>query len=203
LAIAKLDLREEMKRYYQPPREEVQVIRIPKMQFVMIDGEGEPAGKRFQEAVGVAYGLAYTIKFDAKKKLGKDYPVMPLEGLWWMKGGGFDMRRREDWLWSLMIMQPDLVTEKMFTEAILALKRKRNPPGVGLARLEAFDEGLCVQAMHVGPYATGPETMAKLDTSVREKGYRMTGKHHEIYLGDPRRSAPSKLKTVIRHPITR
>jgi len=199
----KLDLRKEMKKYYQPPVGEVVAVRVPKMRFIMVEGKGAPEGSSFQKAIQTLYGLAFTIKFGAKKTLGVDFPVMPLEGLWWTKGGGFDPKRREDWLWTLMIMQPKLVTKGMFAKAKEELKRKKGPSALEPASLELFDEGLCVQATHVGPYSTEAETIARLEAFAKEKGYSMTGKHHEVYLGDPRRAAPSKLRTVIRHPIRR
>jgi hypothetical protein len=203
LRLTKLDLRKEMREYYRPPVGEVVVIRVPKMRFIMVEGKGAPEGSSFQRAIQTLYGLAFTIKFGAKKTLGKDFPVMPLEGLWWTKGGGFDMKKREDWLWTLMIMQPSLVTKGMFSKAEEELRQKREPSTIEHAGLETFDEGLCVQTMHVGPYSTEAETIAKLEEFAREKGCRMTGKHHEIYLGDPRRAAPSKLRTVIRHQVGR
>jgi len=203
LRLTKLDLRKEMREYYRPPAGKVAVIRVPRMRFVMVKGKGAPEGPSFQKAIQTLYGLAFTIKFSAKKTLGIEFPVMPLEGLWWTKGGGFDSEKREDWLWTLMIMQPRLVTKGMFERAEGELREKKGPSAIAPASLETFDEGLCVQAMHVGPYSTEAETITKLEAFAREKGYRMTGKHHEIYLGDPRRAAPTRLRTVIRHPIRR
>ncbi len=199
--MVKLDLRKEMHEYCQPPVGEVVVIRVPKMRFIVVDGKGAPESASFPGAIQTMYGMAFTIKFKAKKALGKDYPVMPLEGLWWMKDGGFDVKKRDDWFWTLMIMQPSLVTEWMFDEALEELKRKKATSAILPARLETFEEGLSLQTMHVGPYSTEAETIAKIEAFAKENGYTMTGKHHEIYLGDPRRAAPSKLRTVIRHPI--
>lgn len=203
LQAVRLDLRKEMKGYYRPPIGEVQLVKVPEMLFIMVDGRGAPEGKGFQEAIQALYGLAFTVKFDAKKRLGKDFPVMPLEGLWWMKGGGFDMARRDDWLWRLILMQPDFVSPKMFADCSDALRKRKNPSALPLARLEKFDEGLCVQTMHVGPYSAETKTMALLEAYAKNHGYKMAGKHHEIYLGDPRRAAPSRLKTVLRHPVSR
>jgi hypothetical protein len=196
-----MDLRKEMGQYYRPPVGEVQVVKIPEMQFITLEGTGAPEGGGFQSAIQTLYGLAFTIKFDAKKRSGRDYPVMPLEGLWWMKGGGFDMAKRDEWLWKLLIMQPDFVSPKAFAECKEALRRRKNPASLPLARFEKFDEGLCVQTMHMGPYSDEPRTIALLDAYAREHGYKMVGSHHEIYLGDPRRAAPAKLKTVLRHPV--
>ena len=199
--MVKLDLRKEMQEYYQSPAGEAVVIKVPKTRFIMVDCKGAPESASFAGAIQTMYGLAFTLKFKAKKKLGKDFPVMPLEGLWWVKGDGFDAKKRDDWLWTLMIMQPSLVTRGMFEEALEELKRKKATSAILPARLETFEEGLSLQTMHAGPCSTETGTIAKIEAFARENGYRMTGKHHEVYLGDPRRAAPSKLKTVIRHPI--
>jgi len=153
--------------------------------------------------MSVLYSTAYTMKFRAKRQLKKDYDMMASEGLWWMKGKKIDMTRRDKWLWTLMIMVPDFITPKMFSEAVAEVRSKKNPPGLDRARLETLDEGESVQIMHVGPYATESESIAKMDAFARERGYKMVGKHHEIYLGDPRRAAPSKLRTVLRHPVAK
>lgn len=201
MQIVKYDLRREMREFYLPPAGEIVTLKVPKMKFLMIDGKGAPEGTTFQESIQAMYGLAYTLKFRVKKTLGKDYPVMPLEGLWWMKGGGFDMTKRKEWLWTLMIMEPEFVTKALVQEAAEELRRKKNPAMLGKLRLEEFEEGPCVQTMHVGPYSAEPKTIAAMQEFMKANGYKMSGKHHEIYLGDPRRSAPSKLRTVIRHPV--
>ncbi len=201
--VTKLDLRKTLKSLYSPRAGEVELVTIPAMKYIMVDGSGAPESESFQQAIGVLYNLAYTMKFRSKKLLKKDYNVMALEGLWWIEGKEFDMAKRDDWVWRLMIVQPDFVTSKMFSEAREEIKRKKNPPGLEKAYLESFEEGPCVQIMHVGPYSAEPESIAKMDAYAKERGYRMVGKHHEIYLGDPRRAAPSKLKTIIRHPIAK
>ncbi len=200
MSVAKLDLRKTLRPLFSPPARDVQLIKIPTMKYIMIDGKGEPGGEAFQQAIGAVYNVAYTMKFRSKKLLKKDYNVMALEGLWWMKGK-LDPSKRGDWLWTLMVVVPDFVTPKMLAESVEEAKERKNPPGIDKVRLESFDEGLCVQTMHVGPYSTEPESIARLDAYCSEHGYRMIGKHHEIYLGDPRRSAPSKLRTIIRHPV--
>lgn len=192
-----------MRSLYRPPAGKVQIMRIPEMQFIMIDGKGDPAGVHFQEGISAMYNLAYTLKFEVRGSLKKDYPVMALEGLCWTEGGDFELMKRDKWLWTLMIMQPSFVTKKLFVKGVEKVKEKKNPPRIELARLERFDEGLRVQTTHIGPYADEAPTIARLDAFVRENGYRMAGRHHEIYLGDPRRASPSKLKTVIRHPVAK
>ncbi len=203
MPVTKLDLRKTQNQFYSPPAGEVESVRVPPMNFVMIDGTGAPATESFQQKVGALYNLAYTIKFRSKKLLKKDYSVMALEGLWWTKGKRFDFAKRNDWSWTLMIVVPDFVTDRMFSDAKDEIRRKKNPPGLNEARLESFDEGMCVQIMHVGPYSAEPKSIGKLEAYRKEHGYKMVGKHHEIYLGDPRRAAPSKLRTIIRHPVTR
>jgi hypothetical protein len=201
--VPKLDLRKELENFYHPPAGEVQLIRIPTLKYIMVDGNGAPEGGSFQQAIGIMYNLAYTLKFRSKKLLKRDYSVMALEGLWWVEGTRFELAEREDWLWTLMIVQPDFVTGKMFAGAQEEVRKKKNPFGIQGARLESFSEGLCVQTMHIGPYSAESESIAKLEAYARDHGYNLTGKHHEIYLGDPRRAAPSKLRTIVRHPVAR
>lgn len=177
-------------------------MELPPLKYIMVDGDGEPGGESFQQAMGTLYNLVYTMKFRSKRLLKKDYDIMAPEGLWWMKGK-FDMNRKDRWLWTLMILVPDFVTVKMFSEAVAEVRSKKNPPGLERARLETLDEGTAVQMMHIGPYANEPESIAKMEAYAEGHGYRMVGKHHEIYLGDPRRAAPSKLKTVLRHPVAK
>jgi hypothetical protein len=205
----KLDLRKELKYLYQPSAKKVEVVEVPCFQFAMMDGEIEagyaPAeSPGFQEALQALYGVSFTLKFTSKlrKEDPIDYPVMALEGLWWVEGGEFDIERPEGWKWTLMILQPDFITHEMFQDALNQLRRKKgDQPALTRVRLENFEEGLSMQIMHIGPYAEEPTTIAKMDSFARENGYRKRGKHHEIYLGDPRRAAPEKLKTVLRYPI--
>ena len=199
----KLDLRNSLKQYYTPPKGEVELVSMPPMNCIMVDGDGEPGGKSFQEAMGVIYNLAYTMKFSAKKTLKKDYTVMAPEGLWWMKGGRIDPSRPKDWLWTLLAVVPDFVTPELFGLAKDEVRRKKNLPGLDRARLETFDEGPCLQIMHIGPYSAETEDIAKIEAFAKAHGYKIVGKHHEIYLGDPRRAAPSKLRTIIRYPVAK
>jgi hypothetical protein len=201
--VTKLDLRKKLKEFYHPPAGEVELITVPALKYIMMDGSGAPEGNSFSRAIGVIYNLAYTLKFRSKKLLKRDYNVMALEGLWWVEGTRFELAERDDWLWTLMIVQPDFVTGKMFSEALEEVRRKKNPPEVERARLETLDEGLCIQTAHVGPYFTESKSIARLEAFAKEHGYRMVGKHHEIYLGDPRRAAPAKRRTIIRHPIAK
>ncbi len=204
----KLDLRKEYKHLYQPSAKKVEVVEAPPFQFAMVDGVMEPGASpglspSFQGAVEALYGISFTLKFMSKKRQENplDYSVMALEGLWWVEGGEFDIRRPDNWRWTAMIMQPPHITLEMHQEALAELCRKKNSPALAKLRLETFHEGLCVQTMHIGPYADEPATLEKMSEFARFNGYTFHGKHHEIYLGDPRRADPARLKTVLRHPV--
>jgi hypothetical protein len=202
MSLTTLDLRKTLKQFYNPKAGEVELIRMPPTKHIMVDGDGEPGGDSFQQAMGVIYNLAYTMKFRSKNLQKKDYTVMAPEGLWWMKGK-LDPSKPKKWLWTLMIVVPDFITPKVFSDTVEEVKRKKNPPGLEKARLETFNEGLCVQTMHIGPYSAETETIARMNAFAKDHGYEMVGKHHEIYLGDPRRAAPSKLRTILRHPVAK
>jgi len=208
--MSKLDLRKQLKHLYAPSAKKVEVVDVPRFEFAMVDGEIEPGrgpedSPAFQEALEALYGISYTLKFASKlrKEDPLDYTVMALEGLWWVEEGEFDITRPEGWRWTLMIMQPDHITPGMYEDALRQLRQKKGErPGFSRLRFESFQEGLCVQIMHVGPYAEESATIARMHAFAQENGYRLCGKHHEIYLGDPRRASPEKMKTVLRHPIT-
>jgi len=209
----KLDLKKELKYLYLPSAKKMEVVDVPAMNFIMIDGDIEPdlppgTSPLFQENMTALYGAAYTLKFTVKlrKENPVDYPVMALEGLWWVEDGTFDIRKPGNWKYTVMMMQPSLVTVEMLTDAVAQLRRKKgDQPAFARLRLESFQEGLCVQTLHIGPYADEPATIEKMDLFLQENGYQdlvgLGGKHHEIYMGDPRRTDPSRLKTVLRHPI--
>ena len=205
----KLDLRKELKYLYAPSAKKVEIVDVPRFNFAMIDGaieksEGPSTSPGFAEAMQALYGISYTLKFMSKlrKENPIDYPVMALEGLWWVEDGHFDIMVKDNWHYTVMMLQPDHITAEMFAEGIEQIRKKRgDSAALSKLRLESFTEGLCVQIMHIGPYATEPATIEKMDAFARENGYRMCNKHHEIYMGDPRRAAPEKLKTVLRHPI--
>jgi hypothetical protein len=209
----KLDLKKDLKKLYVPSAKKIEVVEVPAMNFVMIDGAIEPdqapgTSPLFQENMQALYGAAYTLKFAAKlrKENPVDYPVMALEGLWWVEDGVFDIQKPGNWKYTVMIMQPDLVTPEMIADALAQMRKKKgDQPAFARLRLERYREGLCVQTMHIGPYATEPATIQRMQAFMQENGYRdlvgLGGKHHEIYMGDPRRADPSKLKTVLRHPV--
>jgi hypothetical protein len=209
----KLDLKKDLKNLYAPSARKIEVVDVPAMNFVMSDGAIEPGmapgtSPLFQENMQALYSAAYTLKFTAKKRKEDpvDYPVMALEGLWWVEDGTFDIQKPGNWKYTVMIMQPEFVTAEMFAEALAQMRRKKgDQPAFGRLRLDRFREGACVQALHIGPYAAEPATVQKMQAFMQENGYQdlvgLGGKHHEIYMGDPRRADPAKLKTVLRHPV--
>ena len=199
--MTRLDLRKKLKRYYTAKRKP-ELIDVPEGMFLTILGSGDPNGREYQEAMQALYGLSYTLKFDQKAK-GRDYTVMHLEGLWWVEGGVFDLNDpapREQWRWKSMIRQPDFIAEEM-VEEVRPKVREKSGPKVDEVKLESFHEGLCAQVMHVGPYSEEGPTIQLLHDYIGENGYRPRGDHHEIYLGDPRRTKPENLKTILRHPV--
>mgnify|MGYP003599535145 CR=1 FL=1 len=204
----KLDLRQQYKHLYQPSARKVELVDVPPLQFAVVDGEIPPGASvgdspDFQEAVGALYGISYTLKFMLKKRADNpiDYPVMALEGLWGTPSGAFQFGVPDTWLYTVMIMQPDVITPQLFEEGRAQLLKKHPGPGPARLRLETFHEGRCIQVMHIGPYADEPATIARMDAYAAERGLTLHGRHHEIYLGDPRRAAPEKMKTVLRHPV--
>ena len=208
-----LDLKKEFKSLYQPSAKKVEIVQVPLLQFAMIDGaieKGSEPGKSplFAEATQAMYSMAYTLKFMLKKRKTNaiDYPVMALEGLWWVEDGVFDITVKDNWFYTLMILQPDVITKDLFEEGLQQVHKKRgDSPTLSKLCLMDFEEGLCMQTMHIGPYATEPDTVERMRTFAAEQGYSdlvgSGGKHHEIYLGDPRKADPAKLKTVLRHPV--
>jgi hypothetical protein len=203
--MAKKDLSKEMQALYFPGAKEPVFVDVPPMQFAMVDGVGDPnSSKEFQEAIGALYGVAYTAKFAAKKAGLPGVLVMPLEALWWWDDvDDFLARHKGGWHWTAMLMEPPVVTRKLFDESVRQLREKKDPPALGKVRLERWHEGTAAQVMDIGPYAEERPTIERLHAFIRENGYRLSGKHHEIYMGDPRRSAPEKLKTVVRQPAGR
>lgn len=197
----KIDLRKQLKHLYSPSVSKAQTVDVPRFSFVMIDGKGDPNGAEFSDAINALYSLSYTLKFTAKKEKAIDYPVMALEGLWWTDSGRFDMASRTEWNWTAMIMQPEFVTPALFRRAVEEVRRKKNSKALAVTRLEAFCEGLSAQIMHIGPYSAEGPTIERLHNYIREAGGQPRGKHHEIYLGNPSRAAPSKLRTILRQPF--
>ena len=201
--VKRLDLKKDFRDLYAPSARDVEIVKVPRLSFLMIDGKGDPnLSPGFPLAVQALYAAAYTLKFMIKKDLRIDYPVMGLEGLWWADDlGAFSMERRDDWKWTLMIMQPSLVTKARVKKALAVAMEKKGLESLQDIRLEPYAEGLAVQIMHIGPYASEGPTIEKLHSFAAERGLTLSGKHHEIYLSDPRKVSPGKMKTVLRQPV--
>lgn len=199
----KVDFKRELRELYGAPREPV-LIDVPELAFLMIDGRGDPnTAPEYQQAIEALYSVAYTLKFSLKRSPEPfDYAVMPLEGLWWAPDpSSFSGGDRESWEWTAMIMQPDRVSEELVQGALEEATAKRPLPAAGKLRLERFEEGRSAQVMHLGPYSEEGPTIARLHAFIAEQGLELRGKHHEIYLGDPRRTAPERLRTIVRQPV--
>lgn len=205
--IQTLDLKRKYRTLFNPSPKHVSLVEVPALNFLMIDGRGDPnSAPEYPDAVSALYGAAYTLKFMVKKGetplAPVDYPVMALEGLWWSDDlSTFSMGRKDEWKWTMMILQPEFITADLVARAIEQAARKKDLPSLAALRFECYTEGLCAQIMHLGPYDDEPPTIEKLHGFIAESGYQRDGKHHEIYLSDPRKVAPSRMKTVLRQPI--
>ncbi len=202
----KVDFKKTMKDLYQPNPNEVVGVDVPEMQFLMIDGMGSPGdSQEYLDALATLYPVAFKTKF-LSKATGKDYVVPPLEGLWWADDmEDFTEGDRDKWKWTMMIMQPDWITQKIINEAIENTKEKKPEfkDKFSKLRLEKYNEGKSAQIMHLGPYSEEGPTVEKIHKFIEDKGGSFNGqnkKHHEIYLSDPRKSKPENMKTVIRQP---
>lgn len=208
----KLDYKKQFKELYQPPAKPV-LIEVPEMIFISVSGSGDPnTCSEYKEALEILYGLSYAIKMSKMNGTQPDgyfeYVVPPLEGLWYADGVSFDgvnVTDKNEFRWISMIRQPEFVTDEVFDAAKTALQKKKPQLDISKAKLMKYDEGLCVQIMHKGAYDDEPASIMQMKQFVAENGYAedfSDGRyHHEIYLSDPRKTAPEKLKTVIRHPI--
>ena len=197
-----LDLRKLLKPYFSAPAEPV-LLNVPKFNYLMIDGIGDPnTTPVYQTAVQALYSLAYTLKFSIKKTEGVDYPVMALEGLWWADDmESFVKGERNNWRWTMMILQPELVTPDQLARACREVQRKKPGVPVDDVRLEEFYEGQSAQMMHIGPYSAEGPNIARLHAFIAQNNLQRRGKHHEIYLSDPKRTAPEKMRTILRQPV--
>jgi len=204
-----LDLKKDYKFLFSSSNKAPQLVDVPRLNFLRIDGAIEPgkapgSSPLFLENIQALYGAAYTLKFMLKKRPSDpiDYPVMALEGLWWVEDGHFDINIKDNWFYTLQILQPELVTPEIFAEGLLKVRKKKGDLACfSRLRLEPFHEGLSVQMLHLGPYATEPATVEKMDAFILSSNLQKTGTHHEIYLGNPLLADPSKLKTILRHPV--
>ena len=198
-----LDLKKRLAKLYKPSARMPVLVKVPPMRFLMIDGKGGLGGPDFQDAIKSLYGLAYPVKFAARKQLHLSYPVMALEGLYWDADGGEDLSLgdRDALSWRLMIMLPDAVPGELVESTRVKVATKKELPRLADIRVQTFSEGQSVQILHVGPYADEPATVELLFAFAAEHGFEIAGAHHEIYSGDPNRAAQEKLKTVLRYPV--
>lgn len=201
--MTKIDFKKDLKHLYNPPAKAVVIVDVPQMNFLMVDGAGNPnTSHEFKDAIEALYAVSYALKFIIKKEMTMDYVVMPPEGLWWCDDmAEFNTENKDAWKWILMIMQPQYVTEDLFDKAIIQVEIKKKLPAISRIRFQNLHEGLSAQIMHIGPYSDEAPTIEKLHDFIKENGYGFSGKHHEIYLSDPRKSSPQKMKTVLRQPI--
>lgn len=216
--MTKIDFKKEWKHLYNPPKGEFTVVDVPSMNFLMLDGQGDPnTAQEYQDAIEALYAVAFKLKFTSKKVLGKDYVVPPLEGLW--GSGGMETKLieakdeaewlerfaasdKDTWRWTMMVMQPEWVTEDMFKEVGEQVRKAKGLSAIEKMRWETYHEGLSVQIMYVGPFADEGPTLAKMHLDfLPNNGYIEDGMHHEIYLSDARKTAPEKLMTVLRQPV--
>jgi hypothetical protein len=198
----KFDCKKEMKYLYAPSSKVFSVVEVPAMNYLMVDGHGDPnQSLEYQRAVEALFGVAYKIKFAFKPKA-IVYTVSPLEGLWWVEDmANFSVEHKDEWDWTMMIMQPEWVTIEDFEKARQIVAKQKKNPELSRMKFEPFTEGLAVQILYWGAYADEGPTIARMHEYIREKGFSPYGKHHEIYLGDPRKTAPEKLKTILRQPV--
>jgi hypothetical protein len=203
LLTAKIDFKRELP-CYTAKRDLPRIVDVPDLQYLMIDGHGDPNTSAYATAVSALYLVAYKLKFSSKRQLDRDYVVMPLEGLWWAD----DMttftvaRDKAQWDWTLMIMMPDWITAEMFHDAVEQVGPKPRPERLADVRLEMLAEGRCVQALHVGAYDDEAELLRRMhEEFIPQQRLTLVGKHHEIYLSDPRRIEAAKLRTILRQPV--
>ena len=205
VGMEKTDFKKSLKFLYNPPAGEFASVDVPPLQFVKVDGEGDPnTTPVYRSAVEWLYGVSYAMKFVAKSALNRDYVVPPLEGLWWADDPkSFVSREKEKWRWTMMILVPDFVTREVFEGAMTKTGGKLGQPPQSL-RLESLNEGPSLQTLHIGSYDDEGPVLARLHDEVMPNlGMAFNGPHHEIYLSDPRKTEPAKLKTILRQPVRR
>jgi hypothetical protein len=200
----KLDLKKNWKHLYQPSATAIAAVDVPPLTYLMVDGEGDPnTSPAFTHAIEALYSLSYTLKFSFKKSSQPvDYGVMPLEGLWWADDpGAFHRQDKSTWKWTAMILQPDFISSNQVEAAIHEVRRKKNPAALERVRLETLHEGAAAQILYTGPFSDEGPTIQRVHEFIHAAGKELRGKHHEIYLSDPRRTAAEKLRTIIRQPM--
>ena len=201
--MASIDLKKVYREHYTARVGKPALVEVPSRPFLMIDGQGDPnTAPEYADAVAALYPLAYGLRAAIKKETGDGYTVMPLEGLWWVDDmSTFSVERKGEWKWTMMICQPDVVTADLAAEVLPEVTAKKGLASGHKVRFEVYEEGRAAQVMHIGPYAEEEPTIAGLHEFIAEQGLLRSGLHHEIYLGDPRKADPAKLKTIIRQPV--
>lgn len=201
--MASIDLKKVYRDLYSARAGKPALVEVPPLAYLMIDGAGDPnTSSEYVEAVGAIYPIAYAVRAAIKKATGDAYTVMPMQGLWWADDmDRFSPDRKGDWKWTMMIAVPDLATRVLADTAIAETTAKKGLAAGNRVRFELFDEGRSAQVMHIGPYSAEAPTIAMLHAYIIDQGMSLRGLHHEIYLGDPRKTAPDKLKTIIRQPV--
>jgi hypothetical protein len=200
--LKKTDFKKELKELYNSSSKEITIVEVPEMSFLMIDGAGNPnTAQEYKDAVEALFSLSYTLKFMIKKTKVVDYAVMPLEGLWWADDMSKFTEDKNKWEWTVMVMQPEPVTKDLVSTATEDLKKKKKLPALSKIRFQSFHEGKSAQIMYYGSYANEGPIIQKIHEFIKQHEAALVGKHHEIYLSDPRRTAPEKLKTILRQPM--
>jgi len=202
--VEKLDLKKQWKQLYGAKAGAIAAVDVPPLTYLMVDGEGDPnTSKAFAEAIEALYTLSYTLKFSLKKSpRAIDYGVMPLEGLWWADDPrAFFEADKSAWKWTAMILQPEIIAQAEVDVAFAEVRRKKNPAALDRVRLETLAEGPSAQVLYLGPFSGEGPTIQRMHDFIHAAGKELRGKHHEIYLSDPRRTAPEKLKTILRQPM--
>lgn len=203
--MARIDLKERLKPLYAPEPGEVSVVEVPEMNFVMVDGSGDPTlAREFRRAVETLRYLSFALKFNLQElKPNLDYSIMPLEALLWSEEEEVSIERRDQWRWTAMVMQPDFVTEEHFRATAEEVMSSKMAKTIDKVRFARFGEGLAVQTLHLGPFDDGGRAVRRLHDYIAHNGYRPAGLHHEIYLSDPLRTPPERMRTILRQAVQR
>ena len=200
----KIDYKKELKHLYRPSAKKIVALEVPKMNFLVIDGKGDPnTSVEYKQAVETLYAVSYAVKFLIKRgELQTDYGVMPLEGLWWVDDMRmFDIHKKDHWKWTAMIMQPEIVTKEYIEIAIDQVNKKKKLEALSKIEFTSFQEGKSAQTLHIGPFKDEGPTIERIHLFITESKYSLRGKHHEIYLSDIRKAKPENWKTIIRQPM--
>jgi hypothetical protein len=201
--VASIDLKKAYKDHYSAKIGDPVVVDVPPRPYLMVDGTGDPnSAPAYREAVESLYPLAYALRAAITQATGEAYTVMPLEGLWWVDDyEAFSYEDRSGWQWTSMICLPDATARVDAAAVVAETAERRQLPAGHRVRIERFGDGTAAQVLHVGPYSEEPPTIEALHRFILESGHSLSGKHHEIYLSDPRKADPAKLRTILRQPF--